>query len=279
MSVAPHQETAPVRKIQISKGRQNIHPAAYVHPKAKLGRNVTVGPFSIVDADVELGDGTEVMNHVTINGPTVIGQGNRFFPYCSIGQDPQDKKYDGAGDSALAIGDGNTFREYVTVHRGTPFGRGITRIGHENWIMAYCHIAHDCMVGDHTIFANGATLGGHVTVGDQVLLGGFTAIHQHCKIGEVAMTGGHTMIARDIPPFVLASGNRVKLYGVNKVGLERSGYPPEEIENIKKAYRIYFRSKLPARKGLAKIEAELTHSPAVRTMVDFIKNSERGIAR
>lgn len=279
MDVATHHGVEPVRKIHIPKGRHNIHPSAYVHPKAKLGPGVSVGPFSIVDADVEIGAGTEVQNHCTIQGPTVIGAGNRIFPYCSIGLDPQDKKYEGQGNSALVIGDHNTFREFVTIHRGTPTGRGTTRVGSENWIMAYCHIAHDCQVGSDTIFANGATLGGHVTIADKVLLGGFTAIHQHCSVGEVAMTGGHTMIARDIPPFVLASGNRVKLYGVNKVGLERNGFSPEEIENIRKAYKLYFRSKLSAREGLARIEVELCHSPAVRNMVAFIRQSKRGIAR
>lgn len=268
-----------MRNIPKLRSGVEIHPTALVHPKAELAGGVTIGPFSIVDEEVAIGEGTEVANHVTIRGPTVIGRDNRFFTSASIGQDPQDKKYQGRGESRLEIGDGNTFREFVTVHRGTGGGQGVTRVGDGNWVMAYCHIAHDCNVGNNTILANGATLGGHVTVQDMALLGGFTAVHQYCTIGSVAMTGGHSMVAQDIPPFVIATGNRVKLFGINKIGLERNGFQAGEIENIHSAYRIYFQSRLQKNEGLERLEADLGHSPAVRALIEFIRNSERGVCR
>ncbi|MCH7479697.1 MAG: acyl-ACP--UDP-N-acetylglucosamine O-acyltransferase [SAR324 cluster bacterium] len=278
MSIATHNrlETGKVTRLEPF---EPIHPMAVIHPTARLGRKVTVGPFSVIGADVVIGDKTEIMNHVTIQGPTTIGQENRFFPYCSIGQDPQDKKFAGQTPSLLEIGDRNVFREFVTIHRGTPKGRGCTSVGHDNWIMAYCHIAHDCRVGNHVIFANGATLGGHVTVQDMVYLGGITAIHQYCEVGELVMTGGHTMIAQDVPPYVIAAGNRARLFGVNKIGMERNGVSEEELRNIQKAYRIFFRGKEPAKEALARLERELAFSPGVKNFVAFIRQSERGICR
>ena len=268
-----------VKKIHKLQTKVQIHPMALVDPGAELGSGVTIGAFSVIGAGVVIGDGTEIMNHVTIEGPTRIGKGNRFFPYVSIGMEPQDKKFEGEACSTLTIGDGNTFREFVTIHRGTRQDKGCTSIGDDNWVMAYCHIAHDCTVGNKTIFANGATLGGHVVVEDMALLGGFTAVHQHCTIGAVSMTGGHTMVAQDIAPFTKAVGNRVKLFGINRIGLDRNGYSPEEINNILRAYRIFFRSKLSASEGLLKLEQELGHSPAVRHLIGFIKNSKRGLCR
>jgi UDP-N-acetylglucosamine acyltransferase len=256
-----------------------IHPTAVVHPQVELGRNVVIGAYAVIGEEVSIGDGTEVMNNVTIHGRTAIGSGNRIFPYACLGMDPQDKKYHGESDSALLIGNENVIREFVTMNRGTPLGEGATRIGSGNWIMAYCHIAHDCHVGDNTIFANNSTLGGHVTIQDRVYLGGFTAIHQFCSVGELTMTGGQTMIAQDVPPYVIAAGNRVRLFGINKIGLERNNFSPEEIRNIQRAYKLFFRSKLSAEEGLARIDSELGQSPAVQNFVHFIRNSTRGICR
>jgi UDP-N-acetylglucosamine acyltransferase len=258
---------------------QDVHPTAIVHPTAKLGHNVSVGAYTVIGEDTVIGDGTEVMNHVTIKGPTTIGKDNRIYPFACIGEDPQDKKYEFQGASALEIGDGNVIREFVTIHRGTPHGHGVTRVGSNDWILAYCHIAHDCIVGDRTIFANCVTLGGHVTVGSMAYLGGFTAVHPNCSIGEVAITGGQTMIAQDVPPFVVASGNRVRLYGVNKIGMERHNFSKQEFLEMQKAYKIFFRSKLPAEEALQRLETEYGDSRPVRNFVTFVRNSKRGICR
>jgi len=268
-----------LKKIHKLHIKVEIHPTALVDPTAVLGSGVSVGAYTVIGPNVEIGAGTEVMNHVSIQGPTKIGKGNRFFPYTSIGLEPQDKKYNGETSSRLEIGDGNTFREFVTVHRGTENDGGVTSIGNNNWVMAYSHIAHDCKIGNDVILANGSTLGGHVTIEDMSLLGGYTAVHQYCTIGAVAMTGGHTMVAQDIPPYTKAVGNRVKLYGINRIGLERNGYSRDEISNILRAYRIFFRSKLPAKEGLQRLEVELSHSPAVQHLIDFIKASKRGLCR
>lgn len=256
-----------------------VHPTAIVHPEAELGRNVTIGPYSVIGPRVSIGEGTEVMSHVTIQGPTVIGRRNRFFPYGSIGQDPQDKKFEVGEPSSLEIGDDNVIREFVTLNRGTGEGGGVTRIGDENWIMAYCHVAHDCRVGNEAILANNATLGGHVSVADRVYLGGFTAIHQFCSIGELTMTGGHTMIAQDVPPYVIAVGNRASLYGINRIGLERAGLARNEITALQQAYKIFFRKGYTAAEALKAIEAEQGHSPHVMNFVAFIRASTRGIVR
>ena len=256
-----------------------IHPTAIVHPDAELGVNVSVGPYSVIGGTVTIGDNTVVFNHVTIQGITRIGTGNRFYPYCSVGLDPQDKGYGFEGTSELEIGNDNTFRESVTLHRGTSNFGGITRIGSGNWLLAYSHVAHDCRVGDGTIFANNATLGGGVTVGDRAYLGGFTAVHPFCSVGEVVITGGHTMVAQDVPPYVNATGNRAKLHGLNKVGMKRAGMAKEEIDAMGKAYRIFFRSKLSAREALARLDAEFSDSPSVKRFVEFINNSKRGICR
>ncbi len=257
----------------------SIHPTAVIHPKAELGRNVSIGPYCVIDAHVVIGDDCELMSHVTIQGRTSIGRRNRLFSHCAIGGDPQDKKYQGEPESRLSVGDDNVIREFATINRGSSHGGGLTRIGDGNWIMAYCHVAHDCRVGNLTIFANGSTLGGHVTVEDRVYLGGLTAVHQFCSVGTLTMTGGQTMIAQDVPPFVIAAGNRVRLYGVNRIGLERAGFPPEEITALQHAYKIYFRSRLAAKEALARIDAELGASPAVQQFSRFIHDSKRGICR
>lgn len=256
-----------------------IHPTAIIDPKAELGRGVTVGPYCVIGADVVLGDGCELMSHVTLQGPSTIGKENRFFSHCAIGGDPQDKKFKGERESRLQIGDRNIFREFSTVNRGSVHGGGVTRLGDDNWIMAYCHVAHDCQVGNATIFANASTLGGHCVVEDRVYLGGFTAVHQFCSIGTLTMTGGHTMIAQDVPPYVIATGNRVRLFGVNRIGLERAGLSDEEIRHVERAYKLFFRSKLSAKEALARIDAELGASAAVIRFTRFIRESKRGICR
>ena len=263
-----------------TKGKPElIHPTAVVHPDAMVHPSTTIGAYSVIGKGVVLGPENEILNHVSISGPSRIGRGNRFFPYCSVGQDPQDKKFHGESDSMLEMGDNNLVREFVTINRGSEDGGGVTRIGNNNWIMAYCHIAHDCMVGNDTIFANAASLAGHVTIADKVYLGGFTAVHQFCAIGEMTMTGGHSMITQDVPPYVIAVGNRANLFGVNKIGLERQQVPKREIQNIEKAYRIFFRSNLPAQEALTRLETELGESPAVRKFIAFVRASTRGICR
>lgn len=257
----------------------DIHPTAVVHSGARLGRDVRVGPYSVIGPDVEIGAGSVVMNHVTLEGPTTLGARNRIFPYASVGLDPQDKKYQPGEPSVLEIGDDNTIREFVTINRGTEGGGTITRVGHRNWIMAYVHIAHDCQVGSDIVLANAATLGGHVTVQDFTILGGFTAVHQFCTVGAYTMTGGHTMIAQDVTPYVIAAGNRAELFGVNKVGLERNGFTAEEIKDIQAAYKLFFRSKLGTAEALAAIEAKVGHSGHARRFAEFIRNSTRGVCR
>lgn len=256
-----------------------IHPSAIIDPGASVADDVRVGAYAVIGAGVEVGSGSEVMHHASLMGPTRIGRNNRIYPYASLGHDPQDKKYDGTGTSALEIGDGNVIREFVTINRGSPTGGGKTHVGNNNWIMAYCHIAHDCHVGSNTVFANCSTLGGHATVQDNAILGGFTAVHQFCSVGELVITGGHTMIAQDVTPFVNATGNRAKLYGVNRIGLERNGYSAEEIKAIERAYRLFFRGKLRAEEALRQIEQELSDFPAVGRFVSFVRASTRGICR
>jgi UDP-N-acetylglucosamine acyltransferase len=258
---------------------RRIHPTAVIDSSADIGDNVTIGPYSVIGAGVRIGDGCDISNHVTILGPTVIGPNNRFFSYTSIGQDPQDKKFHGEANSHLEIGAGNTFREYVTVNRGSEAGGGYTRVGDENWIMALCHIAHDCTVGNRTVFANGTTLAGHVRIGDLVTLGGFTAIHQFCAVGDLAITGGLSKVTQDIPPYVTADGNPLAARGINKIGLDRNGVSPEEVENIEKAYRIFYRGHLTAKEALARLNAELGQSPLVLRFAEFVQNAKRGVVR
>jgi UDP-N-acetylglucosamine acyltransferase len=274
------QQTESARGMSEGKGKHPaIHPTAIIDPKAELGRGVRVGPYCVVGPAVVLGDGCELVSHVTIHGPCRIGADNRFYSHCAVGGDPQDKKYKGEPESSLVLGDRNVVREFATINRGSPHGGGATRIGDDNWIMAYCHVAHDCHVGNETIFANAATLGGHCTVEDRVYLGGFTAVHQFCSVGTLTMTGGHTMIAQDVPPYVIATGNRVRLFGVNRIGLQRAGVTEAEIGAIERAYRLFFRSKLGAKEALARIDTELGSSPAVTRFTRFIRDSKRGICR
>jgi len=220
-----------------------IHPTAVIDPAAELDSSVEVGPYAVIGPRVRIGAGCKVGAHVVLEGPTTLGENNRLYPFCSVGAAPQDKKYAGE-DTALEIGNGNTIRECVTINRGTVQDGGTTRVGDDNWIMAYVHIAHDCVVGNHTIFANTTNLAGHVHIGDWVILGGNSQVHQFCKIGAHAMTGTGSIVLQDIPPYVMASGNPLATHGINSEGLRRRGFTPEEITLIRRAYKTLYRQGL-----------------------------------
>ncbi|MBV9488434.1 MAG: acyl-ACP--UDP-N-acetylglucosamine O-acyltransferase [Verrucomicrobia bacterium] len=253
----------------------NIHPTAIVHPDARVGKGVTIGPYCVIEGDVEIGEGCWLQHHVTLCGPTKVGPRNRFHAYASIGQQTQDLKYAGE-PTYLEIGEQNCFREFVTVNRATAAG-GVTRIGSFGNFLAYAHIAHDCQVADRVIFSNNGTLAGHVRVDDYAVLGGLTAVHQFCRIGQHAITGGCSKIVQDVPPFMIADGNPASIRGVNQIGLERSGIPPETIRVLKEAYRILYRSNLNTKQALAELRAGLDQLAEVRCLIEFIEGSERGI--
>lgn len=255
-----------------------IHPTAIVDPSAKLGSEVSVGPYTIIGPNVEIADHTEIAHHVTLEGPTSIGPNCQIFPYTAIGLIPQDKKYYGES-SRLEIGSDTVIREFVTINRGTEAGGGITKIGDRCWIMAYCHIAHDCHLGNDIVASNNTTLGGHVTLGNFVTTGGFTAIHQFCSIGDYAFTGAQSMITQDVAPYVMAVGNRAKLSGINKVGLGRNNFSPTQIQEILKAYKIFFQSALSKEEALTQIEVQFENQEHIQLFVDFIKKSQRGVCR
>ena len=255
-----------------------IHPTAVIHPGAKLAADVTVGAYSTVGEHVEIGPGTWIGSHVVLEGRTTIGARNRIHPFASIGGAPQDKKYAGE-DTTVEIGDGNTIREYVTVNRGTAQDAGATRIGNDNWIMAYVHLAHDCQIGSHTIFANVTQLAGHVHVGDWAILGGMTAVHQFVRIGAHSFTGVGTRLLQDLPPYVTVSGEAAKPYGINSEGLRRRGFTPEAINGIKRAYRTLFRSGLSLEDAKRELASQVAQCPEVGPMVEFLALSERGIVR
>ena len=255
-----------------------IDPRAVVSPQARLAADVTVGPFSVIGPDVEIGPGTIVAPHVVINGPTRIGAGNRIFQFASIGDAPQDKKYKGE-PTAVEIGERNTIREYVSINRGTAQDAGVTRIGHDNWIMAYVHIAHDCQVGSDTVFANNATLAGHVEIGDYTVLGGFVGVHQFVKVGAHVMAGISSVITQDVPPFITIAGNPTVPYGVNAEGLKRRGVSAEAIAALKRAYRTLYKSGLSLAEARAELDRQGAESPEVRAFADFIGRATRGILR
>ncbi len=255
------------------------HPTAVVHPRAQISCSVTIGPYSVVGEGVELGDDCEVMSHVLLGGPTKIGKRNRFFPYASIGLDPQDMKYRGE-PTRLEIGDGNVFREFVTVHRGTSGGGGLTRIGSHNLVMAYVHIAHDCALRDHIIMANGASLAGHVEIGDHATVGAFCGIHQFTRIGAHSYLGAFTVVNKDILPYMKTTAQRpMTVLGPNRVGLERAGLSEEDLDELERAFRLLCRSKLNTTQALEALEARGIQSAHVRALVDFIKTSARGVAK
>jgi UDP-N-acetylglucosamine acyltransferase len=255
-----------------------IHPQAIIDPRAKLGKDVQVGAFSIIGPDVQVGDDTWIGPHVVVNGPTTIGSGNKIFQFCSIGEVPQDLKY--AGETAyLEIGDRNVIRECCTFSRGTAGGGGVTRVGSDSLFMAYVHIAHDCQVGDRVIFANHATLAGHVEIGAHSILGGFVGIHQFCKVGEHVMLGVATVSFKDIPPFLMVHGNTAKPYGLNVRGLKRRGFSDDAIQGLKEAYKIVYRSGLTIDQALQNLTPLNAQFPEVAIFTDFIRNAGRGIIR
>jgi UDP-N-acetylglucosamine acyltransferase len=254
-----------------------IHPTAIIDPTAQIGENCQIGPYCVIGAHVELGAGCWLQHHVSLSGPSKIGRGNRFYAFSSIGQQTQDLKYAGE-PSYLSVGDDNTFREFVTVHRGTAPG-SITRIGHGGNFLAYVHIAHDCIVGNHVIFSNNGTLAGHVEVGDHAVIGGLTAIHQFCRIGAYALTGGCSKIVQDVPPFMIADGNPAKVRSYNKVGLERQGFAEETQRAIKEAYRLIYRSALNLQQAVEQIRSDLPETPELTQLVAFVTSSPRGIIK
>ena len=255
-----------------------IHPQAIIDPAAKLGSNVQVGPFSIVGPEVEVGDGTWIGPHVVIHGPTRIGKDNKIFQFASIGEVPQDLKFAGER-SYLEIGDRNTIREGVTMSRGTAGGGGVTRVGDDNLFMAYVHIAHDCQVGNRVVFANNATLAGHVEVGDGAVLGGFVGVHQFCKIGRGVMMGVGSVALKDIPPYLMVYGNPAMPHGLNARGLKRYGTRSEAIDALKEAYKIVYRSGLTVEVALQQLVSIAEKHPEVATFAEFIRHAERGIIR
>jgi len=255
-----------------------IHPTAIVHPKAAIAAGVSIGAYSVIGEHVEIGEGTVIGPHVVVEGRTRIGAQNRIFAFSSIGGPPQDKKYGGEATS-LEIGDRNTIREFCTLNCGTAQDAGVTRIGSDNWIMAYVHIAHDCQVGDHTIFANVATLAGHVRVGDYAILGGFTGAHQFVSIGAHSMTGVATVLLQDLPPYVTAAGNTAKPFGINSEGLKRRGFDAKTMAAIKKAYKTLYRSGLTLKEARKKIAAQAATQPELQVLVEFLDHSQRGIIR
>jgi UDP-N-acetylglucosamine acyltransferase len=255
-----------------------IHATAIIDPTAKIADNVEIGAYSIIGADVEIGSGTVIGPHVVIKGPTVIGQDNKFFQFSSVGEEPQDLKFDGE-PTRLEIGDRNTFREFCTLNRGTPTGGSLTQIGHDNLFMAYCHVAHDCMVGNNIVIANNTALAGHVIVGDNARLGGFTLVHQFTRLGTSCFTSMGSVVNKDVTPYTLVSGNYAKAIGINKIGLERSGMPKETIRALHKSFRTLLYARKPREEALAEVAPLVEQFPEAKTFVDFVTNSERGVTR
>lgn len=255
-----------------------IHPTAIIHSSAKLGVDVSVGPYSIIGADVEIGDRSWIGPHVVVNGPTRIGEECKIYQFASIGDAPQDKKYKGE-PTRLEIGDRNVIRECCTLNRGTSQDVGITRIGNDNWIMAYCHIAHDCNVGNNTIFANNASIAGHVSVGDNVIMGAFTVVHQFVAIGAFSMTAMGTILLKDLPPFVMAMGNTAEAHGMNFEGMKRRGYSKDTILALRRAYKLIYRSGNTTESAINQLAPLAELHPEVKLLSEFLKNSNRGIVR
>ncbi len=257
---------------------QLIHPTAIVDESAQIADDVKIGAYTIIEADVTIGKGTEIKHHATIAKHTDIGENNRIFQYCSIGEESQDKKYQGEPTRTL-IGNNNTIREYVSIHRGTVDDKGLTQIGDDNWIMAYVHIAHDCVLANNIIIANCATLAGHVHLDDYVILGGFTKLHQFCRIGAHAFTAMDTNFQKDLPPYVMAQGSPAKPRIINAEGLKRRGYSQEDISALKKAFRYLYKSDLRLTDALIEMQKLADKHPCVQLMVDFINSSSRSIVR
>jgi len=256
----------------------SIDPRAVIEPGAKLASDVVVGPYAIIGANVEIGPGCRIGPHSVVTGWTRLGANNQIFQFSSIGDAPQDKKYAGE-PTRLEIGDRNVFREYVTVNRGTTHDEGVTRIGDDNLFMAYTHVAHDCRIGNHVVMANVATLAGHVEIGDHVIMGGLSAVHQFCKIGAHAFIANNTAVTRDVPPYVMAVGQPAEPHSVNATGLSRRGFTPEQVRNVKSAFRTLYRSELPLETALERLRDAAATQPEVAAMVDFIGRSTRSLVR
>jgi UDP-N-acetylglucosamine acyltransferase len=255
-----------------------IDPRAVISPQAQIAADVQIGPFTVVGPDVVIGAGTWIGPHAVINGPTRIGSDNKIFQFASLGDAPQDKKYKGEA-TLLEIGDRNVFRESVTVNRGTTHDRGVTHIGNDNLLMAYSHVAHDCRLGDQIVMANCATLGGHVEIGDWVTMGGLSAVHQHTKIGAHSFIAHNAAVTRDVPPYILAVGRPAVPHSVNSIGLQRRGFTPEQVRNIRRAYRLLYRSGLKLKAALQELEKAALTQAEILPFVEFIKRSERSIVR
>ena len=257
----------------------NIHSTAIISPSAQLADDVTVGPYSIIGPQVEINSATWIGPHVVINGPTKIGKNNKIFQFASVGEAPQDLSYQGE-DTRLEIGDNNIIRENCTIHRGTIKDKRITKIGNNNLFMAYVHVAHDCVIGNHTIFANNASLTGHVTVDDYAFIGGFCGVHQFCRIGSYSFISRVAMVPKNIPPYVLVAGPGCNIRGLNTVGLERHGFSSDAISQLKRAYKIFHREQCSLQEAIAKLEKLAVNSKEVKVLLDFIHNaSDRGIMR
>ena len=262
---------------ELGMANVQIHPSAIVDANAQLGPGTVVGPYCIIGADVVLGENCWLQHHGTVQGPMRAGRGNKFYAYCSIGQQTQDLKYAGE-PTYLQIGDENTFREFCTVNRSTK-GDGVTRVGSCGNFLAYSHIGHDCTVGDAVVFSNNGTLAGHVQVGDHAVMGGLTAVHQFCRIGAFAITGGCSKIVQDVPPFMIADGNPAEIRGINIVGMERAGFDAETVKAIKEAYRLIFRANLNTRQAVEAIRNGIAPGREITQLIEFIETSERGIVR
>ena len=246
---------------------------------ANIAADVTIGPWSIVGANVDIGAGSWIGSHVILNGPCRIGSNNKIYHHCSIGEDPQDKKFNDSANSWLEIGDNNIIREYCSINRGTAAGGGVTTVGNDNWIMAYCHIAHDCHVGDSTVFANNATLAGHVEIHDFVVLGGFTGVHQFCRMGVGSFSAIAAIIVKDVPPFVLVEGNTARARTINREGLKRRGVDKEIIATLKRAYKTLYRQGLTLQEAISQLKKAAPDVAEVAQLVKFIEESTRGIVR
>ncbi len=255
-----------------------IHPTAIVHPGARLAEDVSIGAYSLIGEHVELGAGTRIGPHVVITGHTRLGEGNRVFQFCSLGEEPQDKKYAGE-PTRLEIGNYNVIREFCSFNTGTSQDVGVTRLGDHNWIMAYVHIAHDCQVANHTIFANNATLAGHVHIGDYAILGGFTGVHQFCRVGAHVITGIASVVRQDIPPFITVAGNPLAPFGINSEGLKRRGYSAESLAALKRAYKTLYKSGLSFADAQSAIATEAAAHAELQPLVEFLATTSRGIVR
>ena len=255
-----------------------IHPTAIIDSKAELGQNVSVGPYAVIGEEVRIGSNTTIGSHVVIEPYVTIGKNCQVYQYAAIGAAPQSLKFKGE-KTVVKINDNVIIREFVTIHRGTEFGGGITEINDGCFLMAYTHVAHDCIIGRNVVMSNNATLAGHIVIGDHATIGGLSAVHQFAKVGEYAFIGGKTGVPKDIPPYVIAAGERAKLRGLNIVGLKRHGFSKKTVTELKKAYRIVFRIGLTLNEAIERVNAEVDPIPEVANMLDFIKSSERGITR